>query len=289
METLRAQQAGILPRVSASRLLALAPWAVLLLLYLPVFSQLYRAWRIDPYYSHGIMIPPVAILLFYLERQKLSGLPFEPPSGLPWWLGGSLFAYLLGAWGDFRVLTYLSFPLSAAGMIHYLYGRDVLKALAFPLGFLLFMVPIPYTIPLAIGFPLQILSAKYASFLVGLTGIPTWREGVNLFIPGFHFIVERGCSGLNSILALLALAVLFTYFLPAASWPQRVFLWFSALPIALVANVVRISTVVLLGHFFGPVAAQGFYENFSGLVIFALAFAMLLSSAWWLGCLKKES
>lgn len=282
---------GQKPHVESRRLLALAlvPWAGLFLLYLPVFFQLYRAWRIDPYYSHGILIPPVALLLFYLERQKLAGQSFAPPSGTPWWLGSGLFVYLLGAWADFRFLMYLSFPASVAGMIHYLYGRETLRAMAFPLGFLLFMVPIPYTIPLAIGFPLQTFSAKYASALVGLTGIPTWREGVNLFIPGFHFIVERGCSGLSSILALLALAVLFTYFLPAASWPQRVFLWFSAFPIALAANVVRISAVILLGHFFGPAAAQGFYENFSGLVIFGLAFLMLYFSAWRLGCLRKES
>lgn len=276
------------PHAEYGRVLVFAPWAGLLLLYLPAFFQLYRAWRIDPYYSHGFLIPPAALVLFYLERQKLAGRTLTPPSGPPWWLGSGLIVYLLGAWADFRVLMYLSFPASVAGMIHYLYGRDALRALAFPLGFLFFLVPLPYTIPLAIGFPLQLLSAKYASALVGLTGIPTWREGVNLFIPGFHFIVERGCSGLNSIVALLALAVLFTYFLPAASWPQRVFLWFSAFPIALAANVVRIFVVVLLGHSFGPAAAQGFYENFSGLVIFGLAFLMLFFSAWWLGCLTKE-
>ena len=135
---------------------------------------------------------------------------------------------------------YISFVISLAGVILLLWGSQVFRVLLFPLFYLLLMFPLPYSITSSIAFPLQLFSSKNSALLLNIIGISALQEGVNILIPGYSFIIERGCSGLQSIVALFTLAILFAY-LSKGSIKKRIFLVFSSIPIALIANITRIT------------------------------------------------
>jgi len=158
----------------------------------------------------------------------------------------------------------------------------------FPIFYLLFMFPLPYAVSAAVAFPLQLVSSKYATLMLELMGISALQEGVNIHVPGFSFIIERGCSGLQSTMALLALSVLVAYLL-RCSTGRRLFIVFAAVPAALAANLLRIVTVVLVALTWGNDVAQSFFHSFSSLFVFSLAFLVLMGTARYIGCLDAGS
>jgi len=261
---------------------------VLLLLYSPVFYTLGQAWRLDPYYSHGFVIPILSIWLISRKRNMAVQHANLANSNSSLCLIVGLGLYAIGLLIDLKSLQYLSFLVSLIGFLYYVYGTELVKSQAFPLGYLILMFPLPYSVSMKIAFPLQLLSSKYANILINLFGTASLQEGVNIYVPGFDFIIERGCSGLRSAIALFSVSIFFVAMLKASLF-QRTFLVFSTIPIALVANIVRIIVVIYLALWFGQEAAQGFFHNFSSLFLFSLAFMMMLLTAKVTGCFPKKS
>jgi exosortase len=259
----------------------------LFIVYIPTFYHLYGAWFFDPYYSHGFLVPLVSVYLAWMMRKGIGPLA-EPqgrhPIGL---LAAGFLLYVIGLIVDFRFLMYLSFVVSLSGMVLFVWGKRLLKEMWFPIGYLLLMIPLPYAVTSNIAFPLQLASSRYASLALDLLGISALQEGVNIYIPGFSFVIERGCSGLRSIVALVTLSILFAY-LVQGTVGRRIFLVFSAIPIALVSNLTRIIVVVLIAKFWGREAAESFFHEFSSLMLFSLAFLMLIATAGFIGCLPSR-
>ena len=261
--------------------------AGLLIVYSPVFYFLYDAWNLDPYYSHGFIVPVVSIFLVWSSRKELmKSLAVETDYPAIFVIIGILL-YIVAIILDFRFLMYLSFIVSLGGVILFIWGSEVLKILLFPLCYLLLMFPLPYSITSAIAFPLQIFSSKSSVLLLNLLDISALQEGVNIHIPGFSFIIERGCSGLQSIVALFTLAVLFAY-LARGPIKKRIFLVFSSIPIALIANILRITIVILVAKAWGREAAESFFHTFSSLFLFSMAFLLLTGTAKFIGCLPQK-
>ncbi len=243
-------------------------------LYASVIKFLVDDWIHLPDFSHGFLIPFVSFYFVYERRKEWYKLSLNGQwSGLVWIILG-LFLLLLGNLATEYFIMRVSFLLVVGGIILFLFGISFFKAFLFPLGYLIFMIPIPSIFLDRITFPLQLLASKVAAGSLELMGIPVLREGNIIQLASTTLEVAEACSGIRSLISLLALSVAFAYF-SQKSTINRVFLVLSTIPIAVIANVARVSGTGILAHFYGDSVAQGFFHSFSGWLLFVIAFVCL--------------
>jgi exosortase len=166
-----------------------------------------------------------------------------------------------------------------AGGLLYVTGWAMLRALLFPLAFLLLMIPLPGIIFNSIAFPLQLLAAQVASAVMEAGGVPVFREGNVMHLAAASLDVEEACSGIRSLLSLTTLGVLYTYLIHS-SWTPRVLLMLAVVPIAIAANVFRVSVTGLLAHYVSVDTALGVFHTAGGWSVFLIATALLLGVSW---------
>ena len=250
--------------------------AVLLALYAPVLVRLVWHWWTNPDYSHGFLVPLLSAYLLWQRRDQLAEVARRPSNWGLLVVLGSLGLLFLGSLGAELFLTRISIIGTICGLIAYFSGWKLLRAMAFPLAFLLFAVPIPVIIYNEIVFPLQFLASRFAtSCLETLNLFPIMREGNVLIMPGMRLEVVEACSGIRSLMSLLALAAGYGY-LAEKSIAVRWFLFLAMVPLAIVSNGTRVMITALMTNYIGPKAAEGFMHEFSGWVIFVVATALFL-------------
>jgi len=182
----------------------------------------------------------------------------------------------VGVFGAELFLSRTSLLLLIAGLISFFMGWQMLRALLFPLLFLLLMVPIPAIIFNQVTFPLQILASKLSAWLLPLLGVPVFREGNVINLPAMPLEVAEACSGIRSLLSLLTLAIMYGYLLEKRIF-IRLVLALAAIPIAVAANALRIVGTGLLVQYWDPEKAEGFFHAFSGWLIFVVSLLMLFA------------
>jgi exosortase len=259
-------------RVPWWQVLALA--AAVLWLYAPVLRHLVGQWAHDPNYSHGFFVPVFSLFVIWSEREKLRKLAVEPSATGLLVLFFGLVVLAAGTLGAELFLSRFSLLLTIAGLVVLSYGWSQMRAVFFPWIFLLFMIPIPAIILNQITFPLQLLASKAAAVTLPLVGVPVLREGNIIQLPAMALEVAEACSGIRSLMSLATLAIIYGYLLePRTS--IRVILAFASIPIAVLANSLRIIGTGLLVQYWDPDKAQGFFHEFSGWVIFVVSLVML--------------
>jgi exosortase len=243
-------------------------------LYASVLRHLVGQWAHDPNYSHGFFVPLFSLFVVWSEREKLRKLPVAPSAtGLLVLLFG-LVVLSAGTLGAELFLSRFSLLLTISGLVVITYGWNYMRAIFFPWIFLLFMIPIPAIILNQITFPLQLLASKAAALALPLMGVPVLREGNIIQLPAMALEVAEACSGIRSLMSLATLAIIYGYLLePRTS--IRVILAFASIPIAVLANSLRIIGTGLLVQYWDPDKAQGFFHEFSGWVIFVVSLVML--------------
>jgi exosortase len=245
-------------------------------LYSGILGLLVENWWTDPNFSHGFFVPAFSILVVWQRRKALASIPLEPSwSGLGI-IVLALLVYLLGVIGAELFLSRSSFILLLAGLLIYFLGWGYFRALIFPWAFLFLMVPLPTLVLNEVTFPLQFLASGLASSLLALVGVPVLREGNVIQLPTMSLEVAAACSGIRSLVSLLTLAVIYGYLVESSTF-IRVSLALGAIPIAIAANSLRVMGTGLLGLYWGPDKAEGFFHAFSGWVIFILALGMLFA------------
>lgn len=248
--------------------------AAFLILYYSVLKSLVRDWWINPDYSHGFLIPFMSLYFIWDRRSRLISLsPCYNTSGLLVLIAG-IFLLIIGNLAAELFTMRFSMLMVLAGMTLYLLGKEYLKLFLFPISFLLLMIPVPAIIFNEIAFPLQLIAARSAASALYLLGIPVLREGNLIFLTNTALEVAEACSGIRSLVSLIALALVFAYFTQRRFWKQLI-LVLSAIPIAIIANAIRVSGTGVLAHFYGEGVAQGFYHSFSGWVVFVVAFIFM--------------
>jgi exosortase len=155
-------------------------------------------------------------------------------------------------------------------------GWEMLRAVLFPLLFLILMVPIPAIVFSQITFPLQILASKLSAWLLPILGVPVLREGNVINLPAMPLEVAEACSGIRSLLSLLTLSIMYGYLLEKRIW-VRIVLALASVPIAVAANALRIVGTGLLVQYWDPDKAEGFFHAFSGWLIFVVSLLMLFA------------
>ena len=259
----------------ASTLIALSIVAVGAgVLYRDVAVRLVRAWSVDGDYSHGFLIVPIAIYLGWERRSRLASAVARP-SALGLLLVLASVAMLgAGVLGAELFLTRLSLLGVVVGTVAFLYGWQHARILAFPIAFLLLMIPIPAIVFNQIAFPLQMLASRVGEVALTAVGIPVLREGNVITLSTTTLEVAEACSGIRSLMSLLTLAILLGYVTDSRSW-VRVTLALASIPVAVIANGVRVAGTGMTAYWVSPEAAQGFFHGFSGWLMFIVAFLLL--------------
>src|SRR4051812_29056738 len=257
---------------AATTLLACA----FVLLYWPVLRKLVYDWSTDENYSHGFLIVPLAAYLAWERRDRLPALPKRPNTFGLLIVAGSLVVLVAGLLGAELFLTRISMLGMLVGGILFVLGWKHLKALLFPVAVLLLMIPIPAIIFNQILFPLQLLASRVGEASLSAAGIPVLREGNVIILANTTLEVAEACSGIRSLVSLLTLAIVYGYFSDHRVG-IRLAIAFAAIPVAIIANGVRVAGTGFAAHYFGPAAAQGFFHTFSGWLVFVVAFLLLFA------------
>lgn len=266
------------PKAARARLdtglVALVFLVIIGMLYNVIIRDLVWQWWDDPNYSHGFLVPIFSGFVAWQRRTKLAALA---PKGS--WIGlavfvAGIFTLILGDIGAELFLMRSSLIVIVTGLILFHLGAKILGVLAFPLAFLFFMVPLPAVLFYAVAFPLQNLAAQNAASMLDLLGVPVLLDGNVIHLSQITLGVTEACSGIRSLISLLALAVAWAYLMMPGAWAIAA-LVASTIPITITANAGRVVLTGLAGQWFGANYASGVYHTFSGYLIFLFAFAGL--------------
>lgn len=249
----------------------------LLLLYAPTTVELMNKVWVRDEQGHGPIIVAVTLWLMYAGRERFFGLTPDPRP----LLGGTIFAfgllvYVIGRSQAVLMLEAGSLIPTLIGLLLLLKGPGAVRVYWFPLFFLLFMVPLPATLVVAVTTPLKTAVSSVASSLLYYLGYPIGRSGVILTVGPYQLLVADACAGLNSMFTLEALGLLYMNLMQYKSAVRNVLLAILIVPISFVANIVRVCILVLVTYHFGDEAGQGFVHGFAGMVLFLVALTLIL-------------
>ncbi len=258
---------------------------LLLWLYAPTLLHLARQWRHDPNFSHGFFVPIFSGFVIWQDRPRLARLQPQPS----WWglpiLGFGLSLLIIGQLGADIFLPRLSLLIVLAALTVFFFGWNFFSVLLFPWAFLLLMSPPPALVFNQIVFPLQLLASQLATAILSAIGVPVLREGNVIVLAATRLEVAEACSGIRSLMSLATLAVIYGY-LVESKMVVRVLLVAASVPIAVVANSLRIVSTGILVQYWDPQRVLGFFHEFSGWLIFVVSLLMiyllhrLLRSIW---------
>jgi exosortase len=263
------------PAWSRVLLLSLGLVVILALLYWPIMRDLGVQWWDDANYNHGFLIPLFSGFLIWRERRRLGAIPPSGTTlGLPVLLAG-IGLLLLGDIGAENFLMRGSLIVILSGLVLFLAGGATFRGVLFPLAYLLFMIPLPGILFYAITFPLQRIAAEQAAWTLDLLGVPVLLDGNIIHLSQISLGVTEACSGIRSLISLLAGAAAWAYLMLPAGWLSVLFV-VAAIPITILANAARVVATGLIGQWFGVEYASGFFHEFAGWVVYVFAFACLM-------------
>lgn len=245
-------------------------------LYWRIIPPMVADWYRDENYSHGFIVPLVSAYFIYVSRDELLKARVVPDNRGLAVIVLALAQLTLGWLGTEYFTMRSSLVVLLAGLVIYLFGSPVLRLLRLPLSYLFFMVPIPYIVYDAVAFPLKLLVSRVSVAALQMMGVVAVREGNIIMFPSVTLEVADACSGMRSLISLAALAVAYAFFMNMTPF-RRLVLILSSIPIALVANALRVIGTGVLAQFWGARAAEGFFHEFAGLAVFALAMALLVA------------
>lgn len=240
-------------------------WSVLL--------DMAHDWWIEPAWSQGMLLPPLALYIAWISRKQIFSLPVEPDSQGLLLTAFGCFLFVLGKLASEFFLARISFVILLAGFTWTFWGRCRLRALGFPLLLLATMVPLPVMFYNSVAAPLQLFASDAATQIVQALGVTVFRDGNIIQLAGISLGVAEACSGLNSLSALVVGSLLLG-FLSCTRTITRVALFAVSVPMAIGVNVIRVAgTAILADH--DQELAMGFYHAFSGWLVFVAGFGLL--------------
>ena len=245
-------------------------FATFILAYFPVWKRLVLIWYNSDDYSHGFFIIPICIYLLWRKRNVLAEIPNKPSL---WGLAlviFSLLMYLFAHFAEIMTIASFSMVLLLAGVMIYFYGGLMFKELLFSLFLLLFMIPVPAQIYSKLTIPLQLFVSRASVDISSLFGLPIYREGNVIHLPGQTLQVVQACSGLRSIISLLTLSAIFAY-ITLKSNLLRTILFFSGVPVAILVNIIRVLLMIVAFYHFNYDLTTGIAHTVFGMIIFILA------------------
>lgn len=257
-------------------------WPILLglaALYVPSYFALATGlWRSDDQ-AHGPIVLMVILYLFWQKRERLRTDPAVKTLPVPGSLilGFGLLCYVLGRSQDILILDIGSQILVFAGILLLTRGMPALKAMWFPLFFILFMIPLPGFFIDAVTMPMKMAVSYVAEHILYWVGYPIARTGVILQIGQYQLLVADACAGMHTLISLEALGLLYLNLVRHDSLFRNITLAILIIPISFTANVIRVIVLTLVTFYYGDAAGQGFVHGFAGMVLFIVALTLIMS------------
>lgn len=272
---------------------ALATAAVLFILLVAThwttLSRMALRWSSDPQYSHGFVVPIFALAVAWSRRDRLKCLKWEPAFiGLALLLLGSAMR-IFGIQSDIEPLEALSLLATSFGLVLLVGGWSVLHWCWPALAFLAFMMPLPYSVEVALGQPLRKIATAMSTYALQALGCAAVADGNVIVLDDIRLGVEEACSGLGMLMTFFALATALAVIVNA-HLRDRLILVASAIPIAILANVIRITATGVAYHLAGKesTVAKLIYHDLAGWLMMPLALAMLWLELKFLANLIRE-
>jgi len=255
-------------------LYAVSGLTLVLLVYASIIQGMVIDWYNDDNYSHGFLVPFISGWFVWTNREKIGLAEVRPALlGLP--LIACALCLLVLAWFGSEYFTMRSSMIVLlSGGILFIYGVEVFRQLRLPLGYLFFMVPVPYIIYDSVAFSLKMFVSWLSVNVLQSVGLLVMREGNIIQFPNITLEVADACSGLRSLVSLLALSVALSFISQKKTWKRWV-LAISAVPVAVLTNALRVIVTGILSKYYGQAAAEGFFHEFAGMMVFGVALAML--------------
>ena len=249
--------------------------AVTTAIYGPILVELGRDWIRDANYSHGILMPLISGFLIWRQRDRLRKLPIRPSNmGLAGVLG-ALALLIVGAAGAEVFTQRVSFVAMLFSGVVFLLGWRWARALAFPLGFMLLAIPLPYVIYYGVTAPMQALAAKVAVAGLKVLGVPVVAQGNVIHLEKTSLEVATACSGIRSLYAFLSFGALLAYAMSIPVW-ARVLVFLVTIPLSVLGNALRVWGTSLGAYLVGPWVTEGPAHDFFGLIVFASVLVILV-------------
>ena len=247
----------------------------LVALYFPFLQTLVADWAVNDDYSHGYFIPFLTLYFIYHIRDELKELKVKPNIFGLLIIAAGLGQLLIAKIGSEFFLQRTSLVIVLYGLVLFFLGWDYFKKLFLPLSYLFFMVPLPAIVWNKIAFPMQLFASGLTENMVYALGIPIFRQGNVLQLAETTLEVVAACSGLRSLMTMFALSGALAFISELPRW-KKWLLFFAAAPIAVIANITRLTGTAILASRYGSDVAQGFLHDFSGLVVFGLGLGLLV-------------
>lgn len=270
-----------------------AAWPILLglcMLYLPVFYTFANTiWQSEDQ-AHAPIVLLAVLYIFWQKRDCLTAdvqQKQDPYSGWMLLIFG-LLLYMLGRTQGVRGFEIGSLLPVLLGTLLITRGLTTVRILWFPLLFLLFAIPLPSALIDGMTGPLKQLISELVETILYWAGYPIARSGVTLSIGRYQLLVADACSGLSSMFSLSAMGMLYLYIMGYRSWLRNGVILASLLPIAFVANILRVIILVLVTYYFGDAVGQGFLHDFAGVLLYFASLTILLSLDALLGWLLSK-
>lgn len=275
-------------RLPAAWMWLLLPAVLAIAIYAPLVPALVQEWSEFPSLSHGFAVPLIAVYLLWTRRERIAAAPWAPSlAGLPVLLLG-MAAFTIGVRADEVFLARLSLPITLLGLSLFVAGWQFTRAAWLGIAYLVFMVPAPYSTLKILTQRSRLVDADASAAILQVLGVPVYQDGVMLHLPNIALEVADDCSSIPAIAALLSLGVVYAS-LSRSALPIRFALVAGTIPLAIGANIIRITLTAAAAYYIGPWTLGGFYHKFSGTVTFLLTFLLLTvvdqalsaGARWW--------
>ena len=253
--------------------LVLAP--CLLWAYWSILLEMANTWEHDPTYSHGFLVPLFALAILWLRRDKYPASVGPRPH----WAGLALIALgaamqLGGAYVFTRWISAIALLPYVAGIVLLACGPAVLRWALPAIGFLAFMVPLPWSVEVVMKQPLQRVSTLASAYMLQTLGLPALTEGNIILLNDVELGIVDACSGLKMLIVFFALSTAMALLIQRRPW-EKALIVLSALPIAVLSNVVRITVTGVMHETVGRYWADLVFHDLAGWLMMPLALGLL--------------
>jgi exosortase D (VPLPA-CTERM-specific) len=248
-------------------------------LFASSLGGLYTVWRLQPEYSHGLLLPLLSAFLIWRQRDELRRLPFTGS-----WTGLGLIAVglllrFIGQSTTMATFEHYAFLFVIYGLVLSLTGPAVFRRLWMPLLLLVFAVPLPSFLNNPLSLQLQLLSSQLGVWVIRAAGISVLLEGNIIDLGNYQLEVAEACSGLRYLFPLMTLAFILACGFRGALW-KRIVIFLSSIPITVVMNSLRIGFIGITVDHWGAQMAEGGLHGFEGFFVFMLSTVALLLVAY---------
>jgi len=248
---------------------------LVIFLYYPEIRFMVNEWWTKHEYSHGFLIPLISGFIVWRKRDALRSAPVMPDATGVLLLIMGIALLIIGYVSFEPFMRRISILVTLSGLVYFLLGSRIFKILLFPIGYLIFMIPPPYALFKSIAVNLRLFSATVTYVIINAFGIPIVQQGTNLDLPNISLVVADFCTGILSLISIIAIAVFYAY-LTQRTLLNRTLLVLLSIPIAIFGNIFRLTVTVVLAYFYGGRVLGSFIHQFHGTVNFIVTLTLLI-------------